>query len=636
MLMATMAQRMTEALQLQAAGRWQEAETLFRGLVQEAPRQPEFLHALGLLLHQMGRPLEAIEMLRRCLQAQGPHPAIHSNLGAAYLAAGWLNEAISHCRAAIALDPGLAIAHFNLGAVLLRQDHLEEAERAFRMAVQLQPGDASARCNLGVVLHRLGKNPEAIAALEVAVRLFPTSPQAQHDFGAVLVANGQSERGVQHLREAVRLQPDFAEAHDNLGLGLRYLDLMDEAIACFREALRIQPAHIQARNNLANALQAQGKIVEAIAEFQAALRSDPHNAFAIAALSGLAATGCFRFSEAHLQEITRRADRGDVPLSDRHQLHFALAIEFDRAGEYARAFEHYRAGNELRQALESHRGIPFDPDAHDQFIDRIITTYTPAYFERVGGFGLDIELPLYVVGMMRSGTTLAEQILASHPQIHGAGELTDLNNLTIILPRRLRTTASYPEAMEDLNAVTAQALAQELERHLRRRGQTATRVVDKMPGNFLHLGLIATLLPRARIIHCRRDPLDTCLSCYFQNFAGLVTYAMDLKHLGRYYRAYERLMTHWARCLPVPIFELNYEELTADQEAVSRRLIAFCGLDWDERCLRFHETPRAVRTASVLQVRQPIYRRAVGRWKRYEAFLQPLLAALGHPSATSP
>ncbi len=546
-----------------------------------------------------------------------------------YLAAGRPAEAVAQCRAAIALAPGLALAHFNLGAALRRQDQLEEAERAFHEAVRLNPGDVDARCNLGVVLHKLGKNPEALAALEVTVRLAPTHPQAQHDFGAVLLGNGQTARGIQHLREAVRLRPDFAEAHDNLGLGLRYLDRMDDAVACFREALRLKPAHVPARNNLANALQAQGKMDEAIAEFQTTLRFDPNNAFAIAALSNLAAaTGRFRFTEPDLQTIAQRAADAAVPLDDRHQLQFALAVELDRLGEHARAFEHYRAGNELRKALERRRGVTFDPDANDRLVDRLIATFTPAYFERMRGFGLDTELPVYIVGMLRSGTTLAEQILASHPQVHGAGELPDLNTLTGTLPKRLSAPGSYPEAIERLDAVTAQAFAQELDQSLRTWGPGADRVVDKMPGNFAHLGLIATLLPRARIIHCRRDPIDTCLSCYFQNFGGPIAYTLDLGHLGRYYRAYDRLMAHWAQVLPVPIFELNYEELTADQEAVSRRLVAFCGLEWDERCLRFHQNQRTVRTASVLQVRQPMYRSAVGRWKRYEAFLQPLLDAL--------
>jgi tetratricopeptide (TPR) repeat protein len=623
-----MAERFMSAVQLQQAGRLPEAEALFRGLVQEAPRQAEFLHALGLLLHQTGRHREALDLLHRAQEARGPHPMIHSNLGAVCLAAGLLDDAVAESRAAIRLSPGLAVAHFNLGAALRRQDRLEDAEPAFREAVRLAPRDVLARCNLGVVLHKLGKVPEALAHLQEAVRLAPNHAQAHHDLGAVLLGSGQSEAGVRRLREAVRLHPRFVEAHDNLGLGLRYLDRIDEAEACFREALRLHPAYVKARNNLANLLESQGKLDEAVAEFQETRRLDPHNAYAIAALSNLAAAGRFRFSDADVRAIAERVARPDMPLDDRHQLHFALAMEYDRAGQYAEAFEHYRRGNEQRQELERRRGVVFDPAAHDRFVDRLIATFTPEHFERTSGFGVDSELPIFVVGMMRSGTTLAEQILASHPAVHGAGELSIIETLMNRLPQRLGSAETYPEVVRQLDAATARAVAAEGLQFLRERGGSADWVVDKLPANFFNLGAIATLYPKARIIHCRRDPIDTCLSAYFQNFGGSIPHALDLEHLGRYYRGYRRLMEHWAAVLPVPVFELSYEELTADQEAVSRRLVAFCGLRWDERCLAFHQTHRVVRTASVLQVRQPMYQSAVGRWKRYEAFLKPLLDVL--------
>jgi hypothetical protein len=226
--------------------------------------------------------------------------------------------------------------------------------------------------------------------------------------------------------------------------------------------------------------------------------------------------------------------------------------------------------------------------------------------------------------MMRSGTTLAEQILASHPRVHGAGELADMEKLIAQLPRRLGSDQCFPKAIEHLNESSASALAREYDACVRQRGGAAIRVVDKLPRNFFYLGAIATLLPGARLVHCRRDPFDTCLSIFMQNFGGSVPYAWDLYHLGRYYRAYQRLMAHWSQVLPVPVFELNYESLIDQQESTSRDLLAFCGLEWDERCLRFHETERGIRTPSALQVRRPLYRDAIGRWKNYEAFLQPL------------
>jgi hypothetical protein len=230
--------------------------------------------------------------------------------------------------------------------------------------------------------------------------------------------------------------------------------------------------------------------------------------------------------------------------------------------------------------------------------------------------------------MMRSGTSLVEQILASHPRVFGAGELPDVGLLLKELPQRLGTAQEYPECASLLDAPISRSLAEKYLAKLRHLGGQAARVVDKMPFNYLRLGLIAALFPVAKIIHCRRDPLDTCLSCYFQNFSGSHPYTFDLSDLGYYYREYQRLSAHWTNVLPLKVFDLNYESLTADLENESRRLLDFCGLDWDDRCLRFNETQRVVRTSSVLQVRQPIYRNSIGKWKQYEAHLQPLIEAL--------
>jgi hypothetical protein len=286
----------------------------------------------------------------------------------------------------------------------------------------------------------------------------------------------------------------------------------------------------------------------------------------------------------------------------------------DRTGAYDAAFEHARRCNALHSEINRAAGAVFDADEHRRLIDRLIAEFSPVYFQRVRSQGTDSRVPIFVLGMVRSGTTLAEQILASHPLVHGAGELPDV--------------ARLGEGLAQLDAASARSLADAHVCKLQARGGGAIRVVDKNPSNFLHLGVIATLFPRAAIIHCRRDPLDTCVSCFFQHLGDPFLFKYDLDHLGIYYREYERLMAHWRAVLPMPLFELRYEELTADPEAVSRRLLAYCGLEWDERCLRFHETERTVRTLSVLQVRRPMYRDSVGRWKRYETHLQPLIARL--------
>jgi hypothetical protein len=274
--------------------------------------------------------------------------------------------------------------------------------------------------------------------------------------------------------------------------------------------------------------------------------------------------------------------------------------------------------------------MAFDPCAHQAGVDQLIRTFDAVYFRRVRGFGISSELPLFIVGMPRSGTTLVEQIVASHPQVFGAGELRDVERIALSLAAHLGNDVGYPSCLAKAPAEAVRAMA---ERHLHRLTALAggsVRIVDKMPTNYLHLGLIATLFPQARIIHCRRGPLDTCVSCYFSYFRGL-PFAWDLEELGRYHRSYDSLMAHWKAVLPLPVLDVSYEELVDNQEAISRRLMEFCGLDWDERCLAFHETPRPVHTASTMQVRQPIYKSSVGRWRRYEAHLQPLVRALSGP-----
>jgi tetratricopeptide (TPR) repeat protein len=626
--MDQLAQRLAAAVQHHEAGRLTEAATHYRSILQEAPAHPHALHLLGLIAYQEGRHAEAAELIGRALAIHGPHPVFHSNLAAVYLELDQLDATVAHARAALRLDASLANAHNNLGVALMRQGQYDEAEQEFTLAIRCNPRHIDARCNLGAVLHRQGRLGDALTCLEQAVRLAPGHAQAQNDLGGVLLACDQPERAIGYFREALRLKPAFAEAHSNLGLALRELGQVDESMTCFREALRLNPRYGGARNNLAYTLEFQGQLDMARAEFLESLRLDPDNARALAGLSGLAGAGLCQLTDEQLQRVRVLVERHDLPLDDLGRLHFALARVIEKTGAYDEAFAHYRQGNELRKEYVRRRGVAFDAAAEHARMDRLMAAFGPTHFERVRGFGVDSDVPVFIVGMMRSGTTLAEQILASHPSVFGAGELRDLGQLTASLARRLGTAESYPDCMARLDGPAVRTLAEQHLARLQQLGGNAARVVDKMPFNFLHLGLIAMMFPRSRIIHCRRDPIDTCLSCYLQNFGEPQGFTLDLHDLGVYYREYERLMAHWKQVLPLPIFELQYEELTAEPEAVSRAVVAFCDLDWDERCLRFHETDRPVRTASMLQVRKPMYRSAVGRWKRYEKHLGPLLAAL--------
>jgi tetratricopeptide (TPR) repeat protein len=605
-------ERLSLAQRHHQAGRLDEAEALYRGVLVEAPNHPHALHLLGVMAHQRGQHQQARELIQQAIAAHGPHPVFFSNLAAACLALGRLQDAEAYCHTALRLNPDMADAYANLAIILERRGEHAEAQRCRDRAEHLRAG-----------------GDDLLRRLERAVQSDPTNAEKHNELGMLYLERGLPDRAAPYLREAVRLRPDWATARTNLGAALVGISRHEEAVQCFVEAVRLAPQLAPARSNLGAAYVQQGKIAAARAELEVAIRLDPNNAQTIFALSELAAAGDYTFSDAELNRVRELADRPGLTLQDKSHLHFALAQVLDGRRQYDEAFEHARQANLARQAVDQRRGIGFDPAVHADYVDRLIATCTPAFFERVREIGVGSELPIFIVGMMRSGTTLAEQILVSHPAVAGAGELPHMGLYAGALPRRLGGKSPYPECLTQLDASTAHAIAGEYLQVVEEHRGTRARVVDKMPLNFLGVGFIATLFPKARIIHCRRDPLDTCVSCYFRNFSTTFPFKTDLEQLGKVYRDYERLMAHWRAVLPMPIFELHYEELTAETESLTRRLVEFCGLEWDDRCLRFHETQRPVRTASMLQVRKPIYRSAIGRWKRYEQQLAPLIAVFG-------
>jgi hypothetical protein len=314
-------------------------------------------------------------------------------------------------------------------------------------------------------------------------------------------------------------------------------------------------------------------------------------------------------------------------------LHYGLAQVFDARGEYDQAGESLRQANALCKSSWRKRGQDYDPDAHTQFVSAMIAACTPDYFQRVRGFGLESRRPIFIIGLPRSGTTLLEQVLASHSQVFGAGELWYIGQAFETLPQLLNRTDPPVECLAHLDRDAVRQLADRHLERLRERHATAVRVVDKMPDNYLHLGLIATMFPRALVIHCRRDLRDIAVSCWMTHFRH-IRWACDLGHIAARFAEYRRIIDYWQRVLPTPPLEVEYEQTVADLEGVARRLIAACGLDWEPACLAFHETRRPVRTASVRQVRQPIYGHSVARWKHYEKWLAPLFAALETASST--
>jgi tetratricopeptide (TPR) repeat protein len=615
-------------------GRTDDAEAAFREAIRLGADMPETHNNLGVLLWQRGLLEQAETSYREAIRRRSEYPEAHNNLGIVLTNRHLWDEAEASYRQALRLQPAYAEARNRLAHLLWERGRLGEAELVFRDLVRLQPHDAEVHNDLGGLLRERGRLTEAEAALDNALRLRPNYPEAYNNLGTLLRERGELIKAEAALRDALRLQPTFPEAYYNLALVIREQDQLNQAEVSFHDALRQKPEYPNALAGLAEILTAQGRRDEAVSHYREAIRIQPDYTLSYFKLGELAAQGQYTFTTDETEKMQALLATGGLSAEHGAHLHFALAAMLDKRGLHDEAFGHYDRANELQKEVFRQRNRAFDPKRHRAFVDELIATFTPEFFERARSFGLDTEVPVFVVGMPRSGTTLVEQILASHPRVFGAGELSDVPAIVKSLAQLLGSPEQYPVCLERIDSGRTIALAERHVQRLHALGGSALRVVDKLPSNFLHLGLIALLFPRAHVIHCRRDTLDVCVSCYFQHFLDM-PFASSLEDIGYYYRQYERLVRHWRDVLPLRVHEVVYEDLVANQEAMSRSLIDFLGLDWDERCLAFHKNQQAVRTASHLQVRRPIYTSSVQRWKRYEKHLQPLLAALHESDPTN-
>jgi tetratricopeptide (TPR) repeat protein len=524
----------------------------------------------------------------------------------------------------LTLEPNNREALIMLALGCQQRGELRDAADFYARALANRPADADLHLRLGLVQMVLHQRSDATGHFREAVRLRPESPEAWNNLGNMLLLDGESEEAARCYREAVRLRPDYAEACLNLGNALREHQQIPEALAWYREALRLRPTYAKALHNLAAAFLETGDLPQAEEHLRASLRINPGSA---SVLATLAVHGLYRETDPAAEELRARLSGPRLSLLESSHLHYTLAQILDRAGRHGEAFHHLRECNDLRGRLAARAGEVFDPAAHSRLVDGLISVFSPRFFERVRGLGLETDVPVFIVGMPRSGSSLVEQILSHHPEIGGVGEL---RALPLMLDSVSKGSGQpYPEGFFNVDAATLRNLAETYLARIQALAGPRRRIADKMLENFLHLGVIAALFPRARVVHCRRNALDTCLSCYFQILRGF-NYTLDLGDLGTYYREYERLMEHWRAVLPVRIMEVVYEDLVKNTEKTSRELVAYCGVDWDDNCLRFHENPRAVRTMSKLQVRRPIYSSSVGKWRRYAEHLEPLRKALGH------
>jgi tetratricopeptide (TPR) repeat protein len=721
------------AVQLHKAGQIDQAELVYRNILDDDPDHAEALHLLGVLLHQRGQSQKAVRFIRQAVRLMPDVPVFYCNLAEACRAAGELPEAVLCSQKALALQSDNADAHNHLGLAFQGLGKLDEAVASYREALRLRPGFALAQNNLGSALRELKLTEEAEIAFREALRQNPNLALAHSNLGQLLLERNELDQALVQCREAVRLFPNFAEGLSNLGNVLRAQDNLEEAKECYRKALALRPDVAMIHNNLGQALQEEGSLDRAIECYKKAIDIDPrsarfecHLASALAAKelprdaithyrralelepgwaeahNGLGhqlqeendleqALSCYQealrlkpdFADAHANIATILAEKGDLDGSEQcyrealrcdpdyvgayavlathlrdklpaadtvimHQflerehlsewkralLHHGLAHICDARAEYDKAAEHADRANYHRRETWTREGKTYNRAEHAGFVLFLVKQFGPEYFERVRGWGLTTEVPTFVFGLPRSGTTLLEQILASHPQIHGAGELPLGKESFDKVPALLGHSDPPAVCMPQITEAAVQQIGKSHLADLQRFNAQARRIVDKMPDNYLWLGFLATLFPTGKFIYSKRDVRDIAVSCWITNFKQ-IRWACDQEDIAGRILSHLAIMDHWRRVLPVDVLEVEYEETVANTETVARRIIDFCGLEWDPACLSFHENQRTVRTASLSQVRQPIYKGSVERWRRYEKALAPLFSALAGRDVSS-
>lgn len=642
-----------------ALGRHDRAIGCCRAALALRPDFPEAIGNLGLSLQASGKKTEALEQFRRALEIRPDFAAAHNNMANVLRDLGRHEDALAHCRRAVELEPAYAPALTNLGQMLLERKLPLEALPYCEQAALLQPRMAAMHHNLGNVYRDLERFLEARGAYLEAIRIDPGLAKAHAQLGLTLVREGQYNEALTWLRKAAELDPtddaileslgelllereEYVEAarvlkqsldhaaveragtHLSLGWALQENGQADEAVVHYRKAQELQPGSAMVQNYLGGYYEERGDFASAELAYRRAIELQPSFALPYARLGSML--------------------RGELPVADsaaldkwledptlnseaRGRLLFSLANVLDGRGDYARAAQLLREANALTLDQKRSRR-DYDTQEHVRFVDALIEAFSAEFLARTRDLGLSTRQPVFIFGLPRSGTTLLEQVLSSHPQVHGAGELRITRTTFDELPGVLGLDLAPIDCVPLLDQPAIQAAARpHLDRMLELAPPGFDRVTDKMPDNYLFLGMLATLFPRATFIHSRRDLRDVAVSCWITDFRSMY-WANDIQHIGGRFQQYLRIMDHWRKVLPRPVLEVDYEETVQDLEGVARRLVAACGLEWSPDCLEFHRADRSVRTASLTQVRQPVYTRSVGRWKLYETHLADLLRAL--------
>jgi tetratricopeptide (TPR) repeat protein len=606
-----------------AAQKWQEAESAFRELDRQWPHDPRGPESLGDCYARQGRITDAIAAYQEALHRNPDGGPVRLVLGTMLLNHDDPAAAEFHLRRAVSLLPRSVAALVNLGSCLTRLGRDTEAVQVYQKALCLEPENFNIWVCIGQALLRCGRLTEAEQRFDFVLAKDPVNVDALTGLADVRCEQQRPQDAIPLYERVLRASPKFdafrglADACSDSGDAERAKEILREAVERF-------PSEPEAHTRYAQALSSSGQFDAAIAECRAVLQSQPGNIEALTELAQLLGARL----PAHEQDVAEAALTQQASPDALSGLHLALAHVQDGRGNFASASEHLRQGNAMAKSyLESH-GRTYLPAAAHQLVDRLIAAFGTDVFARSAGVGLETDQPVFVVGMPRSGTSLVEQILASHPSVFGAGECRFAQLSLQRLPAELGIADDPLDCIAQLSKPAVQACAGWYLDQIRRLDKKGSlRIIDKMPHNFRLLGWLQILFPRAKFIHCRRDLRDVALSCWMTKFRNL-SWACDIQFIAVEIKEYLRIMEHWRQTLPQPIMDIDYERLVADQEGESRKMIDWLGLGWDPACLSFHTSKRPVRTASLSQVRQPIYSRSIGRWRHYVETLRPLIEEL--------
>ena len=629
------------------------AERICRQALNDNPRDVNLLCLLGATLIKQQRPDDAEVPLSRAVKLFPDFSRAHEGLGEVFILQGKLTAALEYLQRAGTLEPDSPSIQAKLARVLTALGRDDEAGQAFEKSFRMTPH--RSELVKGLQLQRMGNLREAERIYRAVLVKSPDDVDALRLLAGLAMRARQWGDAEVLLEKALEFAPDFFQGWMDLGLARQEQDRMDDALEALAQAMRLKPAeaspytaagtvnamagrHEQALEHFEQAISRQagnpgalagmghvlktiGRQAEAIDAYRRCTETNPLHGEAYWSLANLKT---FRFEDAEIsamQSVLERDDLGDEP---RANFLFALGKAFEDRGDYAGAFEHYRAGNELRRQRES-----YDPVTTLDTHDALVRVFTREFFQEHEGLGAKSNEPIFIVGLPRSGSTLIEQILASHSTVEGTHELPELSRVARSTGGERYAGKAYPESMLALGPDDYAELGNDyLARAARHRDNSQGRFTDKLPNNFAHVGFAQLVLPNASIVNARRHPLDSCVGSYKQLFARGQPFTYDLYEIGEFYLEYQRMMDHWHDVLPGKVLDVQYEDVVGNLEPEVRRLLEHCGLEFEEACLRFYETERAVKTASSEQVRQPIYSGSVQAWRRFEEYLDPLIEVL--------